>query len=89
LSGAEGSSRLFHERGIHQLYRVPERFQLPRSVVRAAAGFHADQAWRLLGEERRYPIALARLPEPGLPLFIDAMHSDHVLCQIDTICRSL
>ncbi len=41
-----------HELRGHQLYRVPERFQLPRPVMRAAARFHADQAWRQVGEER-------------------------------------
>jgi hypothetical protein len=35
--------------------------------MRAAAGFHADQAGRQVGEERRHLLALERLLEHGLP----------------------
>jgi hypothetical protein len=79
----------FDELRGHQLYGMPERFQLPRPVMRAAARFHADQAGWQGGEKRRYLLALERLPEHGLASFIHAMYLEHVLCQIDTNCRNL
>jgi hypothetical protein len=57
--------------------------------MRAAAGFHADQAGRQVGEERRHLLALQRLLEHGFASFIHAMYLEHVLCQIDTNCRNL
>jgi len=79
----------FHELRGHQLYGMPERFQLPRPMRRAAARLHADQAGRPVSEERRHLLALERLPEHGLASFIHAMCLEHVLCQIDTNCRNL
>ena len=73
----------------HQLHGVPERLQLPRPVMRAAARFHADQARRQVGEERHYLGALQLLLQHRLASLIDPMHLDHVLCQIDPNRRNL
>src|SRR5690349_15597223 len=80
--------RLDELRG-HQLYLVAQRLQLPRPMVRAAAGFHASQARRHIGEKRGYLIALELPLQHRLAPLIYAMHLDYVLCQIQPHRRNL
>jgi hypothetical protein len=45
------------ELGRHQLHGVAVLAEQPRPVVRAGAGFHADQAGRQLGDQRQQMLA--------------------------------
>jgi hypothetical protein len=57
--------------------------------MRSAAGFHADQARRQIGEKREYLGALELFLHLNLAMSIYAVHLKHVLCQIDADCRNL
>ena len=58
-------------------------------VVRAAAGFHADQARLEIRKEARNVLALELLAQHRLAPPIDAMHLEEALCQIDPNYRNL
>src|SRR4051812_570577 len=45
----------------HQTHRMAQFPELPRPVVRAATGFHADQARLEIGEEAQHVLALELL----------------------------
>jgi hypothetical protein len=68
----------------NQLYRVPQRLQLPRPVVRTAARFHANLARQQIGEEGHHLVTLELLLQHGRPPFVSAMYLEHVLRRIDT-----
>jgi hypothetical protein len=61
---------------------MPERLQLPRPIVGAAAGFHANVAGRQAGKEGQYLCALGLLLHHGLAFLVCSMHLLHVPCQI-------
>lgn len=46
-----------HARRVSQPGPVAEAFELHRSVVGANAGFHADRAWRKIGDDHQQLIA--------------------------------
>ena len=61
----------------HQARVMTEFAQFSRPVVRAGAGFDADQARRQLGEKCQHLPARQALPEYDLALSIDAMNLEH------------
>ena len=68
----------------HQLDGMAMLAELPRPVVRAGAGFHADQARRQLDDQLQQFVARNfRLDQHGLAVIINAMHGKNVLGQID------
>jgi hypothetical protein len=78
-----------HELRCHQFYGVPKAFQLPRPVMRAAAGFHADQARLQVGEVFRHLGALQLPAHRHLAALIYAVYLKNIFCQIDANCRNL
>jgi len=75
-----------HELRGHQPDRVPQLAELLGPVMRAAAGFHADQARRQVGEERQQLRPFDLFLQGRLAPFIDAMHLENAFCQIDPNC---
>ena len=57
--------------------------QLTAPVMRPAAGFHADQARWLLGQERHYFCARQGLAERHLAPAIHTVQTEAILCQIN------
>jgi len=63
----------------HQLHAVPELGNLTGPIMRTAAGLHADQTRRQLGEERRHLLASEPSGDDDLALGIDAVDLEHLL----------
>jgi len=57
--------------------------------MRSAAGFHANQARRQIGEKREYLGTLELFPHLNLAMSIYAMYLKHLFSQIDAYCRNL
>ena len=72
------------ELGRHQPDGVAVVPEQPRPVVRAGAGFHADQAGRQLGDQRQLVARHLGLDQRGFARFINAMHGKDVLGEIDS-----
>src|SRR5215468_11564155 len=51
--------------------------------MRTAAGLHADQTRRQLGEERQHLLASELPGDHDLALGIDAVDLEHLLCKVD------
>src|SRR6202049_4465419 len=68
---------------------MTQRRELPRPVMRAPTGFHADQARLEIGEEAQHVLALELLAQTHPPMLVDSMHLEQRLCQIDSSCRNL
>jgi hypothetical protein len=68
----------------HQPHLVAQPGQLARPKMRAAAGLHADQAARQVGEERQHLGPRQPLPQHHPAALIDAMHLEHVLRDVET-----
>jgi len=58
-------------------------------MMSPAACFHADQAWRQVGEEHCDLVSSQLLAQHGLAVLVHAVDLEHVLGQIDTNCRNL
>lgn len=73
------------EFGGDQLYRVPVLTEQSCPVVRAGAGFHADQAGGNLRDKRQqfHPRYL-RPDQHGFAVIIYPVYGKHVLCEIDS-----
>jgi hypothetical protein len=73
------------ELGRHQLDGVAVLAEQPRPVVRAGAGFHADEAGRQLRHQlQQFVACYLGLDQCGLAVIINAMHGKDVLGQIDS-----
>ena len=73
------------ELGRHQLDGVAVLAEQSRPVVRAGAGFHADEAGRQLGDQRQQMLPrYFGLDQRRLAVIINAMHGKDVLGQIDS-----
>jgi hypothetical protein len=73
----------------HQPDLVAHLGELPRPMVRAAAGLHANQAWAAVDEERQELDALD-LPVDDLACgLIDVVHLKDVLGDVDSNGRKL
>ena len=72
-----------HELRRDELHGVTEGLQLARPVVRAAAGFHADEAGREVREEQRELGAFELFLQRRLTALIDAVHLEDVFSQVD------
>jgi hypothetical protein len=57
--------------------------------MRAAAGFHPDEACRQISEELSQRITLELLSGHRLAVTIHAMHLKNHFCQIDAYCRNV
>jgi hypothetical protein len=53
------------------------------------AGFHTDQAGSKLLEERLHLPASQRLSQDNLPVRINSMKLENILCDIKSNCRNL
>src|SRR5262247_1992115 len=51
--------------------------------MRTAAGLHADQTRRQLGEERQHLLASELAGDDDLALRIDAVDLEHLLCKVE------
>src|SRR5262249_47392309 len=67
----------------HQLHGVSELGDLTCPVMRAAAGLHADQTPRQLGEERQHLFASELPGNDDLVLSIHAVDLEHLLCKVE------
>ena len=63
---------------------VPQTAQGPRPVVGAAAGFHADDCGRQVGEAFEQLAARYGLLQRDVAMAIDAMHTEYVLGQVNS-----
>ena len=73
------------ELGGDQLDGVAVLTELPGPVMRAGAGFHADQAGgQLRNERQQFRTRKLRPDECGLAVIIHPVHGKHVLCEIDS-----
>src|SRR4051794_10035031 len=71
-----------HIAGRHHPHLVTERGQFSCPVMRGRTGFDADQAGRQRGEEGQH-LALAQLfAQNHLPVFVDPVSLENVLCHI-------
>lgn len=77
------------QRARRQRTNAGDLLQLPGPVVRPTTGFHAHQACWQVREALCYLVAPELLPYHRLVLFINPMHLDNVLCQIQPDCRNL
>ena len=57
--------------------------------MRAAGGFHANEAGWQLGDKGQHLLSGELLLHDDVPMRIDAMDTDHILCQIDPDCYNL
>ena len=73
------------ELGGHQFDAMAVGAKQPCKVVRSGAGFHANDARRELGDQRRqlFPRYLG-LDQDSFAVFIDTVHSKDVLGKIDS-----
>jgi hypothetical protein len=78
-----------HDLWRNQLDGVSQRLQLASPVMRLAAGLHADQARRQVGEEGNKRVALQLLAKNRLAVLVRSAHLEQVLCQVDSDCRNL
>lgn len=62
---------------------MPELRQLAGPVVGRRTRLHADEAAGELGEQLENLLAPQLPHENGLPLSVDAMDLEHVLCEIN------
>jgi len=69
----------------HRPHLVAQPGQLARPKMRAAAGLHADQAARQVGEERQHLGPRQPLPQHHPAALIDALHLEHVLRDVETV----
>jgi hypothetical protein len=67
----------------HQLHGVPELGNLTPPIVRTAAGLHADQTLRQLGEERQHLFASELPGNDDVALGIDAVDLEDLLCKVE------
>src|SRR5665647_1406587 len=72
-----------HELWCHQFDSVTVLHQLARPVVRATAGFHANQAGFKVGKVRQHLAALQGTAHHWLVVRIHAVYLKDVLCQIN------
>lgn len=79
----------FDELGCHKFDRVPEFPELPRPVVCAAAGLHANQAGFQIGEELRHFAPPQLLAQHGFAVRIYPMNLKHFFCQVDAYRSNL
>lgn len=71
--------------GCDQAHGVVMGAKPPRPVVRAGAGFHADQAGRQLGDQgRQVGARYLGLDHNRLAVIINPMHGEYVLRQINS-----
>jgi hypothetical protein len=55
----------------------------------APTGFHPDQARRKVREKRQHLCPFQLLLQARLSSLIDAMHLEHIFCQIDPYCSNV
>ena len=73
------------ELGRHQAHGVAELGELARPVVRARAGFHADEAGRQCGDEfEQLGARHCRAHQLSFAARIDAVDDEDRLCKIDS-----
>jgi hypothetical protein len=72
-----------------QLYRVPERREPARPVMRTTAGFHPNEARRQLAEKRNQLRSLQLLTQCDLASRIHSVHLEDNFCQIDPNLRNV
>lgn len=73
-----------HELGGHQFDGVAEAAELPRPVVGAGAGFHANKAGRQIGDRlQQLPANYLGLDENRLAALVNTMQSEYILGEID------
>jgi hypothetical protein len=73
----------------HEPHFVAQLDELARPVVRAAAGFHPDQAGWQVAKELQHLAAFELLTQHCSPALAHPVDLKHALCQIDTHCRNL
>jgi len=78
-----------HELWAHQLHRMAELLYLARPVVRRTARFHPRQTGLQLCQQAEQVLARNAPVHQRLPADVDAVHPEHILCQIDTDCLNL
>ena len=55
----------------------------------ASTGFHPDQARRKVGEKRQHLRPFQLLLQAHLSPLIDAMHLEHIFCQVEPYCSNV
>ena len=78
-----------HVLGRDQPDLVPQLDQLAGPMVGAAAGLHADQARRQVGEERQQLASGQLLAQHRPALRVGTVHLEPGLCQVEPDCRNL
>jgi len=68
---------------------MPQAAQSPRPVVGAAAGFHADDCGRQVGEEFEQLAVTQGLLQGYLAMRIGAAHTENVLGQVNSLGSSI
>src|SRR5262249_29782757 len=66
-----------------QLHGMPELGNLAPPIMRTAAGLHADQTRRQLGEEGQHLLASELPGNDNLALGIDAVDLEYLLCKVE------
>ena len=70
-------------RGASSSLCVSKRRDLPRPIVRRAAGFHADEAWGELAEKLDDLFAPQLPGDDNFAVAVDAMKLEDILCEIN------
>jgi hypothetical protein len=67
----------------HDPHRVAEGLETTCPLVRAATGFQPNYAGLKVRNKLEQPVAAHRLAQRDASRLVDAMHAEHVLCEVD------